>query len=75
MLKTFQFLAATAALVALLLSQAQAQDDSELAKQTQNPDCRSDQRAAAEQFQLRRRQQRQDGLHPQRAGGDSDQDR
>jgi hypothetical protein len=37
MLKTLQFLAATAALVALLLSQAQAQDDSELAKQTQNP--------------------------------------
>jgi hypothetical protein len=37
MLKTFQFLDATAALVALLLSQAQAQDDSELAKKTQNP--------------------------------------
>jgi hypothetical protein len=35
MLKTFQFLDATAALVALLLSQAQ--DDSELAKKTQNP--------------------------------------
>ena len=34
MLKTFQFLDATAALVALLLSQAQAQDDSELAKKT-----------------------------------------
>ena len=37
MLKTFQFLAATATLVALLFSQAQAQDDSDLAKQTQNP--------------------------------------
>jgi hypothetical protein len=35
MLRPFQFLAATAALVALLLSQAQAQDDSELAKKTQ----------------------------------------
>jgi len=37
MLKPLQFLAATAALVALSLSQAQAQDDTELAKQTQNP--------------------------------------
>jgi hypothetical protein len=34
----------------------------------------ADQRAAAEQFQLRRRQQRQDDLYPQRAAGDSDQD-
>jgi hypothetical protein len=37
MLKTFQFLAATAALVALLFSQSHAQDESDLAKQTQNP--------------------------------------
>ncbi len=37
MLKPFQFLAATAALIGLLFSQAQAQDESELAKQTQNP--------------------------------------
>ena len=37
MRNAFQFLAATAALVALLFSQAQAQDDSEVAKKTQNP--------------------------------------
>ena len=37
MLEPFKFLAATAALFGLLFSQAQAQDDSELAKQTQNP--------------------------------------
>ena len=37
MLKPFQILAATAALVALLFSQSHAQDDSDLAKQTQNP--------------------------------------
>jgi hypothetical protein len=54
MLKTFQFLDATAALVALLLSQAQAQDDSELAKKNSEPGGGSDQRAAAEQLQLRR---------------------
>ena len=37
MIKPFQFLAATAALIGLLISQAQAQDESELAKKTQNP--------------------------------------
>jgi len=37
MLKTFQFLAAVLPLIALLPSQARAQDDSELAKKTQNP--------------------------------------
>ena len=37
MLNLFQLLAATAALIGLLFSQAQAQDESELAKKTQNP--------------------------------------
>jgi len=37
MLKTFQFLAAAVAVVVLLFSQARAQDESELAKKTQNP--------------------------------------
>lgn len=37
MLKTFQFLAIAVAVVALLFSQARAQDESELAKKTQNP--------------------------------------
>ena len=37
MLKTFQFLSAAVAVVALLFSQALAQDASDLAKKTQNP--------------------------------------
>jgi hypothetical protein len=37
MLKAFQFLSAAVAVVALLCSQARAQDESELAKKTQNP--------------------------------------
>ena len=37
MMKTLQFLAAAVAVVALLFSQALAQDETELAKKTQNP--------------------------------------